>query len=293
VKSLDYVRWAREEIPARGLDRSEAQVLQALASWAGRDGCCCPGVERIAEVSVLSSRQTHRALRCLEQRQMVCTTRRGRGRSARRRLLVEAPVEHEQLALDFTATRVDSHSPAVSDVPLATSDVPSGGTQKEQTEGADNSGGHEREEARVLSPLSPALSAVLEVLEAAPGLMVEPMAVDSALRAFPAGEHVEAAHVVASYAHEGGLRVPAANRLLLAELRKQRDRRLVAASRPHQGRRRRRPASGPLEAPEVTAERHARQDAAIDALLARGGFGVKPSAEAPPVRVTSTVEVLP
>jgi len=292
VKSLDYVRWAREEIPARGLDRSEAQVLQALASWAGRDGCCCPGVERIAEVSVLSSRQTHRALRCLEQRQMVCTTRRGRGRSARRRLLVEAPVEHEQLALDFTAARVDTHSPAVSDVPLATSDVPSGGTQKEQTEGADNSGGGGREEPEMV--LSPALSAVLEVLEAAPGLMVEPMAVDSALRAFPAGEHVEAAYVVASYAHEGGLRVPAANRLLLAELRKQRDRKLTAASRPHSGRRRRRPSSGPLEAPEVTAERHARQDAAIDALLARRGFGVKPSAEqAPPVRVAATVEVLP
>lgn len=292
MKSLDYVRWAREEIPARGLDRSEAQVLQALASWAGRDGCCCPGVERIAEVSVLSSRQTHRALRCLEQRRMVCTTRRGRGRSARRRLLVEAPVEHEQLALDFTATRVDDHSAAVSDVPLATSDVPSGGTQKEQTEGADNSGGSGREEPEMV--LSPALSAVLEVLEAAPGLMVEPMAVDSALRAFPAGEHVEAAHVVASYAHEGGLRVPAANRLLLAELRKQRDRRLAAAGRPHSGRRRRRPASGPLEAPEVTAERHARQDAAIDALLARGGFGVKPSAEQPPpVRVASSVEVLP
>jgi hypothetical protein len=227
-----FVRWARETVPARGLSRGQAQVLKELASRADRDGCCYPSVRAIAQGVVLSERHTKRLLGELTELGLVLSHHRGRGRSAHRQLCPHAPlpVVGGQLSFDdLLAQSVPAaYGPAaakegfippspVVGVPLACFGVPSDGPQKYQTE--EKEGAAAREHV-----LEEHLHDVLAVLEGAPGLVVEPMSVNSALAAYPqaAGhDHLRAAHTVASYAFEGGLRVPAANRLLLAELRKQ------------------------------------------------------------------------
>lgn len=71
------------------------------------------------------------------------------------------------------------------------------------------------------SALHPDLTAVLAILEAAPGLVVEAMAVDSACRAHGGRDVVAAANIVASWAHEGGLQITSASRLLHRALDRQ------------------------------------------------------------------------
>lgn len=117
------------------------------------------------------------------------------------------------------------------------------------------------------------LDEVLAIVEAAPGLLVEPLAVDSALAAYPepAGhDHLRAAHTVASWAFEAdGVRVGTANRLLMAALRKQTLPARAAAAgppRPHDGRRRR-------ETP-VVCDAVRRGDEAIARMLAAKGIRI-------------------
>lgn len=77
---------------------------------------------------------------------------------------------------------------------------------------------------RPLAALQPRLPDVLAALRRAPDLVVEDLAVDAALAAFPesAGyDHLQAAHAVASHALGERLNFPVANRLLMTELRKQ------------------------------------------------------------------------
>jgi hypothetical protein len=90
--SLDYVRWAREQAPARGLKRGQAQILNQLAAYANSRGECYPHVETLAAGAVLSTRQTERVLRELGRLGLIQTERRGRGRAARRRLCPHAPL---------------------------------------------------------------------------------------------------------------------------------------------------------------------------------------------------------
>lgn len=80
----------------------------------------------------------------------------------------------------------------------------------------------EEEGARGVGPISgihSQLPDVLAILRAAPDLDVEDLAVNSALMARQDLDALELARVVASWAHEGGLRNSSANRLLLSAAR--------------------------------------------------------------------------
>ncbi len=240
TSSLDYVRWARRQAPDRGLTRGQSQMLQQLASHANERGECLASVATLAGEMVVSERHAGRLLRELATLGLASTTRRGRGRSARRRLCLDAPIpapacpRGTQPMFDAcfapTATVAAPVVAAADDRTSETSDLPSDGRQKEPLEGAPG-------------VLEERLDDVVQILDAAPGLFVEAMAVNSALAAHPERsgyDHLQAAHTVASFAFEGGLHVTSANRLLLAELRKQ-TRGAQSANRqgaPHGGRRR-------------------------------------------------------
>lgn len=88
--------------------------------------------------------------------------------------------------------------------------------------------------------LSPSLDAVLVILaEAGDNANIEPAAVDTALRAFPAGEHLTAARYVLTQLLEPDCVCRAASILLFTALRRERQAPLVAPSgAPHEGRRR-------------------------------------------------------
>lgn len=282
VSSLDYARWAREQVAARGLTRGQAQMLTLLASYADRRGECYPSVDALAERAVLSARHTERLLGELGQLGLIESSRRGRG-SARRRLRPDAPLPASpcprgtQPLFDAMHTPVfdeptaESNAAVVSDPPSATSEPPSGwrtegsAVREEETRAA-------RADAPMNDPkkaLAPRLDEVLEILEPAIGPIIEPLAVNSALASFPEArghDHVQAAHIVASYGFDTtGARSPIS--LLRHVLRNQ-----LQPARPsgawHGGRRR--PASPVSPAMVEQAER---QTATMWRLAAAAGFG--------------------
>jgi len=75
--------------------------------------------------------------------------------------------------------------------------------------------------------LHPSLPQVLAVLEPT-GLLVEPMSIDSLLRAFPDEDHLSVAHAVAALQSAGHVRTVHATSIFKHELEKARDRRLRA-----------------------------------------------------------------
>lgn len=117
--------------------------------------------------------------------------------------------------------------------------------------------------------LAPRLDEVLAILEPAIGPIIEPLAFDSALAAFPEArghDHVQAAHIVASYGFDtGGARSPIS--LLRQVLRNQ----LQPARQRgawHGGRRR----PAPSVSPQM-AEQAERQTATMWRLARAAGFG--------------------
>lgn len=247
--SLDYVRWAREQVPARNLTRGQAQILTQLASHANRDGQCYPSVRTLAAGAVLSERHVERILGQLGQLGLVHSARRGRGCSARRQLCPLAPLPAPpcprgtqplfdallEPTFDAPAPRPADSDP---DPTSASSDPTSDVGQKEQKEEEKR-----QRDAHMPAPASPALSpalpAVLEILAQAPDLVTEDAAVDTALRAFPQADPLQAAYRVVTLALEGGLNNLSGSRQLWRALERQ-----VTAppagrgTSPHSGRRR-------------------------------------------------------
>lgn len=258
--SLDFERWAREQVPARNLTRGQAQVLTLLASYANRRGECFPSIDALAQRAVLSTRHTERLLGELGRLGLVESFRRGRGCPARRRLCPEAsmpappcprgtmPLFDALLEPAFDAPAASSSPapkasmppppPGFADPPSWTSEPPPDGGQKEQEE-------EEKQQREAHAPvhtspaLSPSLPAVLEILARAPDLVIEDMTVDTALRAFPHADHTQAAYRVVTLALEQGLEHLSASRQLWRALERQTQ--APAAGRgtaPHSGRRR-------------------------------------------------------
>jgi len=83
-----------------------------------------------------------------------------------------------------------------------------------------------REQPATVTGLASTLSRVLEILATAPALFVEELSVNAILQGHPQRDgydHERAAWTVTSWAHEGGLSMSSAPRLLQRALLKQRD----------------------------------------------------------------------
>lgn len=268
---LEWRQLVREQIEAHGLSGPEAHLLTVLGDRASRWGTIELGVPLLARQQRVSESQVHRRLAALTRRGLLRTRQRGRGRIALREL-VAAP-EPEQLSLfddqpgmaaaaAAAPARVEEPAPvapwsaptAASGEPCPRTDAPKPSHQREAAVGGQRiNGGENARCAREPQPdhvveedgpLQPRLPEVLAILDASPGLLVEPLAVDSALAGFPerhGHDHLQAAYVVQSWAREGGMRSGAANRLLMAALRQQREMALRSSTpRPrHDGRSRR------------------------------------------------------
>lgn len=252
-KKFSYVWWARDTSSPRGLSRAQRSLLKELASRSNARGCCHPSVALLADAVALSEGHTKRVLRQLEDLGLVSSTRRGRGRTAERQLCPSAPMPRAAhangtLALfdrDMTPlyeTPTAAAAPS-SEVSFAASEVSSDETQKYVQPEVKRQQQGTHTPAHPNTALSPSLPAVLEILSLAPTLVVEDMPVDTALRAFPAADHLQAAYRVVTLALEDGLEHLSASRQLWRALERQMQ--APSAGRgtsPHSGRRRTAPA---------------------------------------------------
>lgn len=294
--SFNYERWSRDAAAQRRLKRAPAAVLHKLGSRADRRGSCHPSIQRLADDTRYSIPTVKRALADLERLKLIQSRQRGR-RSAIRQLCPDAPLPappcpcgtmplfDADLAPVVIATPAPVQPPAsaplvdpastVSPAAFEVSPMSPRSTQGEGTEGgtrAARAAAIEQPVQEQPRALQEHLAQVLAIVNTAPGLLIEPLAVDSALAAYPeaAGhDHLRAAHTVASWAFEAdGVRVGTANRLLMAALRKQTlPAHAGAAPAPrHDGRRRREP--------QVMCETVRRGDAVIAQMLADRGIRI-------------------
>lgn len=246
----EWCRWAEAQIEALEFGE-ESELLRVLAGRARGDGSAEIGMELLMRKLKKSRATVLRHLKALRDRGLVRTERRGRGRVSLHRLVAE-PVECQLSLFDDVGRGLAAApaepvrvSAAASPPPPATDTgrpipapaaedpaAPSWGLtsaamgshqcdpavegQQQHTEE-----GGARERSQTDRGLSPSLAPVLEVLNDAPGLFVVDAAVNAALLAFPHADHLQAAHRVASWAHEGGLNAGAANRLLWRALERQ------------------------------------------------------------------------
>lgn len=178
-------------------------VVVGLADRATEDGRdAYPSVRTLARYANCSDRTVHRALRQLEKDGWIA--RDGVSRYGTTRWLLLLDRETADVTPDNLSGGDASDAEGVTPVSPNTSLEP-----EEKEKGA---------RADTREPPTDRLDEVLAVLEAAPGLDVEPMSVLSAIIGHPDIDPVLAAHEVAMWAHEGGLRIRAAGRLLRAAL---------------------------------------------------------------------------
>jgi len=281
--TFEWIRWAREQAREHRLKPSEAGLLRDLAARSNARGRSPRpvAVELIARDLRLSRRQVQRLLKVLIAKRLI------RRISAARRpyeweLNELAPAPGQQ-ALEFgsgapvVARAGDVHVTSRCDAGVTTVATWASHTEPNQL--------LQQQDARAHTgpalALQPRLGDVLAVLRSAPALVVEDLAVNAALAAYPESsgyEHLRAAGHVASYALEDRtpLQAPVANRLLMTELRKQ-----LAPARPQHGGARRPPweSARPIAAQtrtvggETAEERAARQERQVQALERARGRG--------------------
>jgi DNA-binding transcriptional ArsR family regulator len=261
---LEWRQWARKQVVALKLPRGERALLKCLADLANGNGSSWPGVAKLAEQLDYSERHVRRLLASLRDRGVLDTTQRGQ-RSAIRELTATRQLSFDDLLCDTAASRPALRvsmsptaaaprsvpTPAPAEAPQPTRDT----SNRTWVSGQTGHGGQPevpvkdqsftteegaRERAQTTcGVLSPSLPVVLEILDRAPGLHIVEAAVDATLRAFPDGDHEQAAYRVLSWAAEGGLGNSAANRLLFRALERQALDRPGRADKPRQ-----RPAAG-------------------------------------------------
>jgi hypothetical protein len=281
--AVNYPRWARDTASARRLRRAPRQVLLQLGLRADRSGRCHPSVARIAEDAGYSVPATKRALAELERLKLVSSQRRGR-RSAIRQLCVDAPMPappcprgtmplfDADLApaadLQPPVPVVALAPPEVSSAPPEVSPATPRSTQEEVVEEETRAARADTTFTDPSGVLAARLGEVLEILEPAIGAIIEPLSFNSALAAFPeerGHDHVQAAHIVASYGFEGELRSPVS---LLRQVLRNQLRSAQRTDRWHDGRRR---GGAPLS-DEVQAQID-KENAGMNLLLERMGWG--------------------
>jgi hypothetical protein len=248
---LHWTHWAQRMAAEQQLSVTEAHTLLVLASLGDQNGRGRRTRKELAKALTLSDPKsvTRRVDKLVARGLVARTTKAGESLTWRLNAHLE-PVE--QLGLDFDAAAANTPDPGHPD---ASGPTTTRGTQTPRVHPPDATGtrgvqtprdpgrpdaphfdssrttGEEGERAhapadehRPLSALQPRLPDVLAALRRAPDLVVEDLAVDAALAAFPesAGyDHLQAAHAVASHALGERLNFPVANRLLMTELRKQ------------------------------------------------------------------------
>lgn len=269
----------------------ETELLRVLAGRVSDGGVAVIGMPLLMRKLKKSESTVREYFARLRARGVLRTHQRGRGRLAAHELVADPVVRQLSLLEDVgrghhVAAPADPpvRMPAAESPPLAaagtgpattapaTASPPvdrrkASGTPDPAVKGQRTATEEEgaRERAHTASTaVSPSLHAVLEVLEDAPGLHVVDAAVNATLVAFPDGDHVRAARRVASWAHEGGLSMTAANRLLWRALER------AAAPPPgscSDGRRRHRPPARPV------AEHTRQRDDALRRMMERAGLG--------------------
>jgi hypothetical protein len=294
---LEWRQWARRMIEELRLPSPLAHLLTVLVDRANAGGTVELGVPLMArQLGGLSESQVHRRLRALERDYGLLRTRqRGRGRIALRELVAApAPAQlslFDQATDEPVAAPVAASTPAARVVPAPPWPAPavassriSASKPSHQCEAAVEGQFVEDDPRAARAPhhtfndpegvLAPRLGEVLAILEPAIGPIVEPMAVQSALAAFPEDrghDHLQAAHIVASYAFDtSGARAPIS--LLRQVLRNQ----LQAPKGPAGGGRwhggRRRPAP-PAMSPEMV-EQTERETATMKRLMNQAGWNL-------------------
>lgn len=219
MKHSEYKAWAAAEadrIGEWGLARPHAMALRVVADFA-RDGRCTAAIDPTLASSLhWSPSYTHRVLRDLERVGLLKKEQRA-GRPAVRLLHPEVGDPVVQLALGDPSTS-ERLNVRTSELQTPEPLTPSSDERVKRTEGGEGA----REQPLGLATT---FETVLGVLNAAPGLVVEPLAVNSILLGYPESggyDHERAAHTVASWSHESvGLAQTAANRLLKSALEKQ------------------------------------------------------------------------
>lgn len=270
------------------LNDGEARMYAAVAAHVDEHGECTVGNERLALLVDRHIDTARKLLRRLRRLGLIDRVERGNKRVLKLRT---DRLPAEQLELDLarleareTAARVGAQAPRASSAHLgAQAPGPPGrsGAHQKLTEGI-RSGESARESIidHGVSPLAPRLPAVLAILgEAKPDeVLIDDRAILSALEAHPESEgydHLKAAHRVVAWTHDpcGGPSIASAPRLLWSVLDKQAT----------DARRARDDTSSPApprartaltrsgESEEQRAARHARQEEALDRLMARAG----------------------
>jgi hypothetical protein len=220
--SLPAILWVLEHSAAANADRL---VLICLASHAHPDGTnAYPSVAKIAHETALSARQVQRSLRSLEEADRV----RPLGKS-------------EHGTTNYAVVLADDRLSPRRDVALGGDISSLTGDRLSPEQSVERGGRGSRTRETSIEPnevTSSRLGEVLEILGGAkPGtLLVEPMAIDAVLRAYPEGkghEHAPAAHVVVAMTWDpsGPPRTQSANAVLKGILRHQ----AVGEREPHAG----------------------------------------------------------
>ncbi len=241
--SLEWLRWTRDVMPRlvrqRAITREEGLMLKELGSRADRSGGCFASAVTLGEGIGVGGRQAERLLCGLRAKGLVSSVPRGRGcvrtlQPAAVPDLLTGQLSFDDLLDGLLAEPVCDAPPApapavgavvvVAGPPTSASGPPTSRCRTKEVKAFKEGEGAPARDPDRVGVLQPHLDEVLDVLNGAPGLMIEPLAVNSALAAFPEASgytHLSAAHTVSSWAHEGGLRITSANRQLMAALRRQ------------------------------------------------------------------------
>ena len=241
---LFWTAWARDAASELRLPSHEAHVLLTIATWCDGHGRCFPAVETVAAKTGKAVSTVKRIIGALTRRGLIVSRQRGRGATALRELVADAArrVGGQLSLFDVPATPAATGS--------ASKRSPQGPARPPSVAGPERAPNAERERAssitgellqshgrdpeepqkgtaeiqpRASAPhqLHPAHQEVVEILRRVDPV-VDEMAVDIALRNFPAGDHRQAAEYVVVNTL-GGWRHPAVKQLWDA-LRRQKER---------------------------------------------------------------------
>lgn len=266
-------RWGLRMAELHALSDGEARMLSALCAHANASGEVFASEALLAREAGRKQRTGREILRSLTRRGLISTEQRGQQ--------VPKRVLHDVLPVDQLTLEIDAAAPPgrPARAAAASASLPGGGLsagrqggreadssalqgggsfcRQKRTEGNSTEEEDARESTGAVTGLVTRLQDVVDLLADAPSVIVEPASINAMLAAFPEPkgyDHLRAAYTVLSWAHEGGLHVSAANRLLEKALLRQTTRerptsrppRAAGAPRAERPERKRKPWTGAL-----------------------------------------------